>query len=564
MSTKVIIIGGGVAGLSAAHEFAIRRAYHTDLEVYIYDANEELFGGKARSIPIKNSGIGNRRDLSGEHGFRFIPGFYKHLPDTLKKIPFSTDKSVYDNLVETTQLLIGRFDTPPFIAPSKLPKTPAEFATTLEANFLFERTGLTKGDAKFFASKLWQIATTCKERAFADFEKIVWWDFIEADTRSKAYQKFLGNGLSRSLTANDPHKASTLTLGRVYLQLFMGIITPGIASDLVFNAPTNEAWINPWLDFLKEKGINYQLGAHVRKIECHEGKITSITIDNKNKQPETISGDYFIFAVPVEAMAALLETDMLENGNVLKADPSLKSILTLQKHVSWMNGLQLYLNERVDIVHGHQLYVDSPWAITAISQIQFWENSGYSIEQYGNGRVKGIISVDISNWDNMGILYNKPAKDCTAEEIKDEIWAQLKKSLNSEKEILNDRVLETWFLDPDIEDIKSSIDTGCIHINTEPLLVNRVNSWILRPESYTRISNMFLASDYVRTYCDLACMEAANEAARRAVNGVLNHMKSEASLCELWDVLEPEFFRELRDNDRVRFQKGLPWEGKLF
>ena len=53
------------------------------------------------------------------------------------------------------------------------------------------------------------------------------------------------------------------------------------------------------------------------------------------------------------------------------------------------------------------------------------------------------------------------------------------------------------------------------------LLVNLVDTWKLRPEAVSKIPNLFLASDYVRTYTDLATMEAANEAARRAVNGIL-------------------------------------------
>jgi len=563
MSTRVVIIGGGVGGLSVAHELAIRQKYHDDLEILVFDARADLPGGKARSIPVPNSGTEGRRDLPGEHGFRFIPGFYKHLPDTLKNIPFKDGKTVHDNLVETTELLIGRFNAEPFIAPAKFPTSLAEFAVALEAYFSFDKTGLTKDDVEFFAAKLWQIATSCQQRTLADLDKIVWWDFIEADSRSIAYQNFLGNGLSRSLTANDPHKASTRTLGRVYLQLIMGITTPGSASDLVLNSPTNESWLFPWLDFLKSLGVNYQLGARARKIECDGTKIRAVVLESPDGHTGVVEGDYFIFAVPVEVMASLLEVDQQQGGEVLKADSTLSSIIALKQDVSWMNGLQFYLNENVQIVHGHQLYVDSPWSITGISQIQFWESSGYNIEQAGNGRVKGILSTDISNWDNPGILYGKPAKDCTAEEIKNEVWAQLKKSLNNGHEILKDEMLESWYLDPDIEDIKQGIETGQIHTNTEPLLVNHINSWTLRPESYTRIPNMFLASDYVRTNSDLACMEAANEAARRAVNGILNRIKSEAPLCQLWEVLESELFLPARAHDELRYNKGLPWDGKF-
>ena len=51
--------------------------------------------------------------------------------------------------------------------------------------------------------------------------------------------------------------------------------------------------------------------------------------------------------------------------------------------------------------------------------------------------------------------------------------------------------------------------------------MNTVDSWRRRPDAVTRIPNLFLASDYVKTHTDLATMEGANEAARRAVNGIL-------------------------------------------
>ena len=42
---KVIILGGGVAGMSAAHEL-IERGF----EVEVYERNPSYMGGKARSI----------------------------------------------------------------------------------------------------------------------------------------------------------------------------------------------------------------------------------------------------------------------------------------------------------------------------------------------------------------------------------------------------------------------------------------------------------------------------------------------------------------------------------
>src|SRR4051812_50197838 len=71
----VAVLGGGVGGLSAAHELAER-----GFAVTVHE-KRAVPGGKARSYPAPGSG------LPAEHGFRFFPGFYRHLPDTMGRIP---------------------------------------------------------------------------------------------------------------------------------------------------------------------------------------------------------------------------------------------------------------------------------------------------------------------------------------------------------------------------------------------------------------------------------------------------------------------------------------------
>ncbi len=57
MAHKVIILGGGIAGLSAAHELIERR-----FDVEIYELMP-IAGGKARSFGIPGTGTNGRRDL---------------------------------------------------------------------------------------------------------------------------------------------------------------------------------------------------------------------------------------------------------------------------------------------------------------------------------------------------------------------------------------------------------------------------------------------------------------------------------------------------------------------
>lgn len=86
---------------------------------------------------------------------------------------------------------------------------------------------------------------------------------------------------------------------------------------------------------------------------------------------------------------------------------------------------------------------------------------------------------------------------------------------------------------------------------------------MLRPYSYTDISNFFLASDYVKTNTDLATMEGANEAARRAVNDILNISEYKGSYCKVWNLHEPWYLTFFRYKDTKRYAEGLPWDGKL-
>jgi hypothetical protein len=168
-----------------------------------------------------------------------------------------------------------------------------------------------------------------------------------------------------------------------------------------------------------------------------------------------------VSALPIEVMATLV-TDQ-----VVRADPSLANIFPLSRNTAWMNGIQFYLDDDVPIGRGHQIYLDSPWALTSVSQAQFW--SDVDLSRFGDGNIRGVISVDISDWNTPG-LNGKPARECTRREIRDEVWDQLKRSLNVQgADVLEDEDLVHWYLDLDIDPL--------LRANAEPLFVNLVDTW---------------------------------------------------------------------------------------
>jgi geranylgeranyl pyrophosphate synthase/uncharacterized protein with NAD-binding domain and iron-sulfur cluster len=546
--------------MSAAHELVER-----GFEVVVLERSD-LAGGKARSIPVVDVGedtsghqlasgaVGPiEHRLPGEHGFRFFPGFYKHVVDTMRRTPSFDGRQVADHLTPTTRVGITQYVKPDFVTPAVFPLTPGDAGALLRDILLaFDpNTDLTPDDLAFFGARVWQILTSCNERRLGEYERISWWDFIGAEGRSAVYQKFLAVGITRSLVAAKARKASTRTIGDVFVQLMLTIMNPTAGStDRVLDGPTNLVWIDPWLAYLESRGVRYVKGAQIEEILCTNGRIAGVVVDQQGKRA-VATGDFYVAALPIERMALLM------NASMLASDPTLANLRTLAANVEWMNGVQFYLHRNLPTTHGHVIHIDTEWALTSISQLQFWHD--VPPEFFRDSEVHSVLSVDVSDWTAPGST-GRAAIDCSREEVVRETWSQLKRSMNSGEELLREDDLHSWFLDPDISSDPATPD----HLtNGEPLLVNLVGTWALRPEATTGIPNLFLASDYVRTYTDLATMEGANEAARRAVNGLLDAVGFAGSRCELWPLHEPEILQPWRLYDAARYQAGLPWDNSL-
>jgi uncharacterized protein with NAD-binding domain and iron-sulfur cluster len=546
VADSVLVLGGGIGGLTAAHELAERGFDVTVLEL------KKIPGGKSRTIPVPGTGTEGRPDLPGEHGFRFFPGFYAHLPNSMKRIPVGgSGKSAFDNLVPTSRVKLARNEKVGIVGPTRFPQSLDDLELIFKDLF-HPPIHFKPGELRYFAARLWQVMTSCKARRLAQLEGESWWDFTGAETRSANYQQFLAEGLSRSLVAAKARKGSARTIGQVQVHLIFGMLSPGHSTDRVLNGPTSDVFLNPWISYLESRrGVSYETQKRVTSFELAGGRISGVRVDGE-AEPRT--ADWYVSALPVEVMGPMTTPDMIE------AAPELEHVPKLAKSVRWMNGMQFFLKKDVPIIHGHTLYVDSPWAITSISEAQFWERK---LTEYGDGTTKGVLSVDISDWTEDGRYLKQWASRLeTVNEIADEVIQELTHNLNLDgKTVLNPLDIQRWFLDTDIE--LPHGDRPHETINLEPLFINQPHSWSKRPPALTGIENLYLAADYVQTNSDLACMEAANEAARRAVNGILDASDSSAAHCRIWDMGMPGLLALWRRHDEKRFEQGLPWNGKL-
>ncbi len=559
MAKRVVVLGAGVGGLTAAHELA-ERGY----EVTVYE-RMNAFGGKARSIPKPNSGIEQRQDLPGEHGFRFFPGFYRHVINTMQRIPFHKTENVAGNLVAATQSMLARFDHPPLVSIVGFPRTWAEWKMLF--HMLTESNGVSLKDNLHFLRCLWVMASSSMDRVNKEYDWIAYWTFIDAEHRSLAYQQLLGQGLTRSLVAMQAQTSSTRTIATVFCQMIYPMLDPTRHDDRLLCAPTDIAWIFPWVSYLMTLGVQYELGKLVYGFEAYPDapRLRSITVDVKGVKTLLTHGqdfDYAISAIPVDGMTTILSFP--SGKEFLAKAPGLAGVMQLQTR--WMNGVQFYLDHDIPLVNGHVLYVSTPWALTGISQIQFWKQ--FELTTCGDGRKRCLLSVDISEWNTAGILIKKKACDCTHQEIATEVWAQLKRSHNvNGQKVLPEEVPE-FFMDDciNLERVDPYAKSQLAgyknpygdHVNLEPLFINTVGSHRFRPKADFGFDNFFLASDYVRTYTDLATMEGANEAARRAVNALLERDGSAAPRAQVWPLDQPWYMQPWQALDAWRFRRGKP------
>jgi uncharacterized protein with NAD-binding domain and iron-sulfur cluster len=537
-----------VAGLSAALELAER-----DFRVTVYE--RKALGGKARSIPVPQTAAGGRRPLPGEHGFRFFPGFYWNLGDTMRRIPFSENqRSAWNNLVHASAYRISRsggrpdFTVPfPFPPPPRpVPYTPESFADTVAAA-LTETFQLPANEAAYFARRILVYVTSCDERRFGQWEQVTWSDFLRADKMSEEYRRLFADGATRNLVATKSHEASAHSIGLISEAIVWSMVgrgnEPGGSVDRLLDGPTSERLIDPWVAHLRALGVEFRVGCTVENLQMSRNSVASATIRDPAGQARRITADWFLSAMPVERFVRLLSPE------ILTADPRLDR--TRRLRTDWMNGLMFYLRRKLPLTPGHVNYLDSPWALTSISQAQFWKRD---FRDYGDGTVLDCLSTIISDWDTAGMANGKRAKDCTPDEIAQETWAQLKAHLNDTgAATLTDDLLHSWFLDPAIT------GSGTPQVaNDEPLFIQNVGSWADRPESTTAIRNLFLAGDWVRTNINVTTMEGANEGARQAVNALLDAAGSTAARCSLRGLFRPPEFEDLKSIDRTRYHQQQP------
>lgn len=534
---KVIICGAGIGGLTAAHELAKQ-----GVEVVVYERNDRV-GGLARSTYVNKSGY----TYPVEYSWRVYGMGYKNLLRVLNEIPLRkantgtveghSQKSVFHNLVKVCTYIFPRFDRKEVIL------SPGHTPTGDEWN-------LTRQDRRAILRKLLFCATMSRARMRA-LDHIKWKDFC-SDLSPEA-QKFLVT-MWGSVLGMDPSHMSFPVVACI-VGVVLGGFTGGAAALHLMTKPTNDGWFDEWQAFLESKGVRFSLQTQVHDLEIQDGKVAGVILEDKQTHTQIRDqADYYVLGLPVESIA-----NIVTHNQTLNVYPTFQNLVPLAQVARQVQlSVQIFLNTKITYPTPEIpiLYLpDSPWAIIIEPQDVVWGKSFSSDPQ-----VKAVWSVGICQTDRPGIQIKKPFTHCTPEEIRTEVWAQIKRAYDyssvrtesgervSEKQEVLFYMWDSFQYDSNMQRIQI----------WEPKFSNNAGAFKLQPECLTPISNLLFATAYTKTHRFIYSMESAAEAGTRAANVIFKHTGLEQKT-EVYGFRNPMvFLKPLMALDWLLYKLRIP------
>lgn len=528
-------MGAGVGGLSTAHKLA--RKGH---EVHIFERNPEV-GGVARSMYRKN----------GEHSeycwHVFMKGYTSLIP-ILQEIPFR-GATVADQLKAITQYCYGREGDHYLIEHgSSFMGSHSVSALNVQGRKLGYSFSL--GDM-WKLTLLYFFVNSSHPKRFENYDNLLWSDFMASLSTDVKKLVIDSVGCYLGMQPNCVNSHAMLHLLR------KGSIVPSFSDKhrlkdgriplcYSLNGPTNEHWLEPWTQLLSDKGVQIHLNTGIKEIRCEGGEVKEIVLSDE-RGDRNLQYDYYVNSL-----------DVLSFGNLLQGADSLKTKMLELSRRSYQVQTQVILRLREKVHFGEPTIVmltDTPWFIMYRPEAPLWDIP------LGKGKeVSGeLLSVGIGVWHKKGILYDKPAVECTEQEIINEVWEQMRTSSGHMKLFKTDTGKTMYDVVYSSYDVwhSFSYDPKQGRMDTwEPKFSNNVGTVALRPTTYDPVlTNLVHANAYTRTDNNLYNMDSAAEAGVRAANLIM-YKEARAD----WEKYMPpkKFWTFCQMIDKILLDNGNP------
>jgi len=496
---SVAVFGGGIAGLSAAHELA-SLGYH----VRVYEASPEA-GGFFRSARLPENG-----NTPSEYSWHGMGPWYHNTFDLLKKIPFDETGSLYDRAISR-------------------PIDFGIFPDSREARF-YEKS--IRQIPRMFEMSYWDWVKwfwvmfktwTSNDRTVEHYSRLnaaLAWGAVLRPRAHRVWRSCFGPWIGSDWT-----RVSLHTAGQFFRKQLISKPTHYHSADsegaawsqgagdgwLLFKGPSSEFWFDPWVRYLREQGVEFYWNSPLHKLQSDgESVHSAITGEGENVQ-----ADYYIVATDPFAAREIIdrspglasEPELLRFENLIQDGPHVQVSFRL----AFAEPIH-FPRERTAIV-----VADSEFNLTLFAEEQVWDRNvdlGANTESLWTGT--SCVSSE------PGRLTGLPVERCTREQFIAEVLDQILncesldtmvREANSGRSLssfplLRVEVWHEWEFGP--EGIKSP----------RPKWVTTTNTQAWLPNQTTGIANLFLAGAHTKTAADVWSIEGAVESGRLAAKGI--------------------------------------------
>jgi len=579
MKKTVSIFGGGIAGLTVAHELVEK-----GFDVTVYEKDNSL-GGMAKSKRNNNS-------IPSEHSWRGYGKFYHNAFDIMKRIPIKENYENEYSLEEIkkhtskdslwTYYKDSVYDITSFISShpggniilnaggnnlekmwskysvnwhnnnkrvmktldkykiGKLKSTSEEYepqSTVFDnlseknLNFLYlqndkqQQLGISFYDYPY----LFYIFSKC---LFSNKRKEKWFEeyFLEyiKDKVSKDTYNYLTYGISGPGFGFD--------FNTISLEHFVYFVEQNYKQSIewkVMLKPTSEAWFDPWKEYLESKGVKFEFEKELVKLNYEDKNIVSSVLSDG-----TIikSDEYCLCINPYSAINVFKNSGM---DNLYNQHLSLKT-------VNNQIGFYIAFSKKINFPKDKNAFViiDSPFNITFYPQDEHWSknvNLGENVKSLWSGTC----------------IFPQSGIELTREQFIAEIIKQIfdSKSLiemlkkenkedNFKENIISAEIYDEWiYNDGQLE-------------STNKKWNNNVFNEKHRPEQKTEFDNLYIGGSHTKTTINIWTMESAVESGKIVSNIILR--KNDLKEATLITHESSWFIKFMQSIDDILYTYNLP------
>ena len=518
---KIIVIGGGISGLTVCHEL-INKGFHVKLF-----EKDNMIGGMARS----------RREFNGspsEHSWRGYGPFFNNFFDIAKRIPIYNNKTVYDNLTVPIDfhLLRDRIST------YKPKLTITDYIIVLYYGLKYLVSNKRRKD--YYKTKLVPLLKNkLSENGYDYLINFVVGPGLGMEKKDVSYGHFFKVPTMQNLNKyKHKHKHTLSDNDNEYYHISK--------NWHVMNQPTNEGWFIPWVKYLTDRGLEVYLNTELIRINHTNNKITSCVFNNGYTN-EIIVGDEYVLCInPFEAEKIFQKSGMYTLYNQHK----LLNMHTDSNQISFRIGINKKIKFPKSVAFA---MTDSEFNITWYPQENHWKND---IKLDNNDIIKSLWSGTIIVTYEKGKIYNKKAIDLNKKELMDEIIYQILRSKSFQKLIYKNNnfklttkdivYTEIWYEWKQKNGLKSDAKKW----------VNNAYNEEYRPLQQTLFKNLYLAGAHTKTTIEIWSMEGAVESGK-VVSNYISH-KYNKGYVHVYKHLDPGYFKLFKYIDDIVYKFHLP------